>query len=87
MYYYAWIDSTTFICYEVIESETPITDDPYSIQIDSYDRSYINRKKYIDGVWLDATPIEAQAMQAEVIGIGEIWLDDKIYAMENKKGG
>lgn len=83
MYYYAWIDSSTFICYEVIESETPITDDPYSIQIDSYDRSYINRKKYIDGVWLDATPIESQAMQAEVIGIGEIWLDDKIYEMED----
>lgn len=83
MYYYAWIDSTTFICYEVIESETPITDDPYSIQIDSYDRSYINRKKYIDGVWLDATPIDAQVMQAEVIGIGEIWLDDKIYGMED----
>ena len=83
MYYYAWIDPTTCICYEVVESETQVTDDPYSIEIDSYDTSYIIRKKYIDGKWVDTDPIETNSMQVRLIGVGEQWLDDKIVEMEN----
>lgn len=83
MYYYALIDPTTYVCYEVIESETQITDDEYYIQIDSNDRSYILRKKYVDGVWVDTVPAEAQNMEAKYIGIDNVWLDDKIYAMDD----
>lgn len=82
MYYYALIDTTNYICYEVTESETEVTDMPHYVQIDSYDTSYIIRKKYVDGQWLDTTPSEAQNMEAKYIGIGDVWLDDKIYGME-----
>lgn len=74
MYYYAYVDSD-YICYEVIESEFPITDDPYCIQIDSLDKSLLYRKKYIDGVWEDTTPEEAQQMEGSHIGIFGEWLD------------
>lgn len=83
MYYYAFIDSTTYVCYMLIESEEPITDDPYCIEVDSYDTNYVIRKKYVDGEWLDTVPSEAQNMEARYIGIGEEWLDDKIYSLED----
>lgn len=83
MYFYALIDPTTGICYEVIESESPITEDPYCIQLNEYDRTYITRKKYENGNWVDTNPIETQSMQASAIGIGDVWLDAKIYAMED----
>ena len=84
MYYYAAIDSTNYICYEVYESEVPVTDDPYWIQIDSNDRSYIIRKKYIDGVWLDTLPSEVENIETRHVEFGDIWLDDKIYELEDE---
>lgn len=83
MYYYALIDSTNNVCYEVIESETPITDNPYCVELDSYDTSYILRKKYVDGEWYDTEPYEAQNMDAKYIGVNNVWLDDKIVAMDD----
>lgn len=83
MYYYALIDSTNNVCYEVIESETPITDDPYCVELDLYDTSYILRKKYVDGEWYDTEPYEAQNMDAKYIGVNNVWLDDKIVAMDD----
>ena len=82
MYYYALIDSESYICYEIIESDSPV-DDPYWIQIDSYDTSYIVRKKYIDGEWVNTTTTDSVVIEARHISLGDIWLDDKIYAIED----
>lgn len=81
MYYYALIDSTTGVCYNMVESETEVTNNPYWIQVDAIDKSYIVRKKYVNGAWLDSTPAEAQNAEARTIGIGDEWLDTKIYGM------
>ena len=82
MYYYAIIEDGSWICYEVIESDYPI-DDPYYIQINDYDTSYITRKKYVNGEWVDTDPIETGCLQANLIGIGVEWLDNKIYEIED----
>lgn len=75
MYYYAMIDSRTNICYAVNSSETQVTDDPYYIQIDSLDESYIIRKKYVDGEWVDTTAAEAMQYNGLHVGIFGKWLD------------
>lgn len=87
MYYYALIDSTTGVCYDMVESETQVIDNPYWIQVNSIDKSYIVRKKYVNGVWLDSTPAEAQNAEARTIGIGDEWLDTKIYNIANEVDG
>lgn len=78
MYYYANIDDTGLCC-DLLQSETPI-DDPYYIQIDSYDRTYMLRKRYIDGVWTDTTVEEVAEMAMigeQVAMFGENkWLED-----------
>lgn len=83
MYYYAAIDPTKLVCYDIIVSETPITDDPYYIPIESENRDLIFRYKYVDGQWLTTTPAEAQNAEAKYIGLGDVWLDDAIYAVED----
>lgn len=83
MYYYAAIDPTKLVCYDIIVSETPITDDPYYISIESENKDLIIRYKYVDGQWLTTTPAEAQYVEGKYIGLGEIWLDDAIYAVED----
>ncbi len=78
MYYYANIDDTGLCC-DLLQSETPI-DDPYYIPIDSYDRTYMLRKRYIDGVWTDTTVEEVAEMAMigeQVAMFGENkWLED-----------
>lgn len=78
MYYYANIDDTGLCC-DLLQSETPI-DDPYYIPIDSYDRTYMLRKRYIDGVWTDTTVEEVAGMAMigeQVAMFGEDkWLED-----------
>ena len=83
MYYYAAIDTTTYVCYDIIVSETPITDEPYYVQIDSENRDLIIRYKYENGQWSTTTPAEAQNAEGKYIGLGEVWLDDAIYAVED----
>lgn len=84
MYYYAFIDPTTYVCYDVYESEEPITDDPYCIEIDFLDRSYIIRKKYINGEWIDTTTTDSVVVETRHISLGDVWLDDKVYELENE---
>ncbi len=75
MYYYAVIELETGICYDVMEVDYQITDDPSCIELDSNDKSYMFRKKYVDGVWVDTTPAEAQQFEGAHIGIHGEWLD------------
>lgn len=75
MYYYAVIELETGICYDVIETDYQITDDPSCIEIGSNDKSYLFRKKYVDDVWVDTTPAEAQQFEGAHIGIHGEWLD------------
>lgn len=75
MYFYAVIELETGICYEVIEVEEPITDDPSYVEIDSNDQSYLFRKKYVNGAWENTTPAEAQQFEGAHIGIHGEWLD------------
>ena len=83
MYYYAVIELETGICYEIIESEEPIIDEPSCIEIGSNDQSYMIRKKYVDGVWENTTPAEAQQFEGSYIGIFGEWLDDVINGKAN----
>ncbi len=82
MYYYAYIHPETGVCSGIEEYEEQF-ESPYYVLIDSYDESLYLRKKYLNGTWVDATPIEAQVTDAKHLGINEIWLDDKIYGMED----
>ena len=78
MYFYAVIELETGICFDVMEVEEPITDDPSCIEIDSNDKSYMFRKKYVNGAWENTTPAEAQQFEGAHIGIHGEWLDDVI---------
>ncbi len=78
MYFYAVIELETGICFDVMEVEEPITDDPSCIEIDSNDKSYMFRKKYVNGAWVNTTPAEAQQFEGAHIGIHGEWLDDVI---------
>lgn len=85
MYYFACIEERG-ICYAIEQyEEYPewVVDNPFYIQIDSYDASLITRKKYIDGEWIDTTPNEAENSNARTIGIDNIWLDDRIYGLDD----
>ena len=75
MFYYAFIEDGTGICYNVAESETELNNSLY-IPIPSYDESYLFRKKYVDGEWVDTTADEARQYKGEHIGIYHEWLDN-----------
>lgn len=75
MYYYATIEQGTGICYNVLELTTEVDDELY-IPISSYDESYLFRKKYVNGQWVDTTADEARQYKGEHIGIFHKWLDD-----------
>ena len=81
MYYYAYIDPNTGVCYLVEGYEEPL-EDPYCIPIDSLDTSLVIRKKYVDGQWYDSEPSEAQNEDAKYIGIDNVWLNERIYAID-----
>lgn len=74
VYYYAYVDIDTGVCYEVLESEV-IIDNVQYIQIDSLDKSLEIRKKYVNGEWVDTTAGEAANVIGEHVGIGGEWLD------------
>lgn len=82
MYYYAYIHPETNVCQGIEEYEEQF-ESPYYVLLDSYDDSIILRKKYANGTWVDATPVEANVVDAKHLGIGYVWLDDKIYGMED----
>lgn len=75
MYYYALIDPTTKICYSISTRETEVTNNPNYIPIDSNDESYIIRKKYVNGAWVDTTPEEAMQYNGLHVGLFGKWLD------------
>lgn len=75
MFYYALIEDGTGVCYEVIESETEITNSMY-VQIESLDKSYLYRKKYVNGEWLDSTTDDAMQYNGHHVGIFNEWLDN-----------
>ena len=74
MYYDAMIDYRTKVCYGVTSSET-VSDDEYYIPIDSLDESYVIRKKYVNGTWVDTTVDEAMQYNGLHVGIFGKWLD------------
>ena len=82
MYYYAIIENGTGICYNLEQSESAISN-PYYIQIDSYDNSYLYRKKYVNGAWVDTTAAEAQQFEGSHIGIWGEWLDNVLNEMKD----
>ena len=67
MYYFASLNQN-YVCDNVIEiddqtynenvAEGVEYESEFSIRISSYDTSLINRKKYINGEWVDALPSE-----------------------------
>lgn len=78
MHYYAIIDETTGICH-TIEYNEDLLDYAGWIEIDSYDKNYILRKKYVNGQWEDTTVEEAiefgGAYNSRHIYNAEKWLD------------
>lgn len=75
MYYYAVITSDTGICYSVTAKETEVTNSLY-IPLESYDKSYLYRKKYVNGEWQDTTPAEAMQYNGHHAAIYNEWLDN-----------
>lgn len=73
MYYYAYINTESGFCYDVIESET-LMDDPSYVEVAGFSnfaeylRYYPVRKKYENGVWRDTTVEEAEQMFAATVG-------------------
>lgn len=59
MFYYASLNTITFVCDSVFEYEEEQETHAYFVEIDSYDTSLIYRKKYINGEWVDALPSES----------------------------
>lgn len=82
MYYYAQITGDTGICYTIIESETEINDS-LLIPLDSYDTSYLYRKKYVNGEWVDTTTAEAMQYNGHHVGIYNEWLDNYLGDKDN----
>lgn len=82
MYYYALIDPKTKICYSISTRETEVTNNPNYIPIDSNDESYIIRKKYVNGAWVDTTPEEAMQYNGLHVGLFGKWLDQKLDEIE-----
>lgn len=74
MYYYAMLDSNTKICYAVEQFQDEVDNEDY-VQLDSLDKSYIIRKKYVDGQWVDTTADEAMQYNGLHVGIFGKWLD------------
>ena len=75
MFYYAIIEQSTGICYSISEEEDEVNNSLW-ISIDSYDESYLFRKKYVNGEWVDTTADEARQYKGEHIGIYHEWLDN-----------
>lgn len=73
--YYAQITGDTGICYNITESDTEINDSLF-ILLDSYDESYLFRKKYVNGEWVDTTTAEAMQYNGHHVGIYNEWLDN-----------
>lgn len=82
MFYYAAIDPTTGICYSIEQMETEF-DNPYYIPIDSYDESYLFRKKYVNGEWVATTAAEAMQYNGHHVGINGKWLDDELQEIKD----
>ena len=86
MYYYAIIDTETGICHTIEYSDTPLDYEGW-IEIDSLDRNYLIRKKYVNGQWEDTTVAEAIAFQSCIegrhIGLNGEWLDLILAEMQN----
>lgn len=78
MYYYAMIDPTTNICYAVESFENEVTNNAYYIPLETLDKSYIIRKKYVNGTWFDTTADEAANYNAREGNVFGHWLDDSI---------
>lgn len=83
MYYYALIDSASGICYMIEQHEEPF-ENPYYIQISSYDAITPYRQKYINGSWIDTTPEEASKDDLKYYKIDNEWADDKIDSISNQ---
>lgn len=81
MFYYAVIEDGTGICFNVEQSETAISNPNY-IQIDSLDQSYLYRKKYVNGAWVNTTIEEAQQFNGHHIGIFGKWLDEALIDIQ-----
>lgn len=76
MYFYAYIDSNTGVCYDVEIHDEPMSDlGSEYVQLDSYDVSYIIRKKYVNGAWYDTTVEEAGQWMGEHGSLHGEWLD------------
>lgn len=76
MYFYAYIDSNTGVCYDIEIYDEPLSDlGSQYVQLDSYDASYIIRKKYVNGEWLDSTAEEGAQWMGEHGSLHGEWLD------------
>lgn len=76
MYYYAYIDANTGVCYDIEIYDEPLSDlGSQYVQLDSYEASYIIRKKYVNGEWLDSTAEEGAQWMGEHGSLHGEWLD------------
>ena len=76
MYYYAFLNAVTGVCLDIEIYNEPMTNlGSQYVQLDSYDVSYIVRKKYVNGEWLDSTAEEGAQWMGEHGSLHGEWLD------------
>lgn len=92
MHYFANLNPTTRICDSILQIDDATYDENANngytyvsdtcIAIDSYDESLINRKKYIDGEWVDALASETTLIRdtqlVHVFGSDDKFLSDAL---------
>ena len=92
MHYFANLNLTTRICDSILQIDDATYDENANngytyvsdtcIAIDSYDESLINRKKYIDGEWVDALASETTLIRdtqlVHVFGSDDKFLSDAL---------